>query len=98
MNMGTKYTSEIKLKENMKPIVRITNNDHHTLINMKREKFEVIKNNMVISEIKTKGERGFVITIRNDGKDRDYRMGQLSFLSEKDLILIRDSIDRILNM
>ena len=58
----------------------------------------LIKNNMVISEIKTKGERGFVITIRNDGKDRDYRMGQLSFLSEKDLILIRDSIDRILNM
>lgn len=96
--MENSYEQKIRIKKNMKLAISITKDTNLTLINLKGEKFYVTKNNMFISEQKTSNqERSFVISIRNDGEHGEYKMGQLTSLSEKDLIMIRNSINIMLN-
>lgn len=93
-----KFEREIKIKENGKPIIRLSKKCSGTLGRMK-----VTKHNLMISEQRinprtTIQDRSFTMVIRNDGVDGEYKMGQLSFLKEEDLIQIRDSIDLILSL
>lgn len=55
--------------------------------------------NIIESAGRNLKERTFTVTIRNLGKKPgEYKMGQLNFLKEKDLLEIRDAIDTILNL
>ena len=92
-----KFDRQIEIKENGKPIMRLTRKCCGTLGRMR-----TTMNNFYISEqrINPKSpiqDRSFTLVVRNDGIDGEYKMGQLSFLKEEDLIQLRDSIDLILS-
>ena len=93
-----KFEREIKIKENGKPTVKLARKCSGTLGIMRHT-----KDNFSIIESKRNPkssiqDRTFTLVIRNDGVNGEYKMGQLSFLKEEDLIQLRDSIDLMLNL
>jgi len=93
-----KFDRKIEIKENGKPIIRLTRKCSGTLGRMRHT-----KDNFILSESKVNSrsqiqDRSFTLVIRNDGIDGEYKMGQLSFLKEEDLIQLRDSIDLMLKL
>ena len=93
-----KFEREIKIKENGKPMIKLSRKCSGTLGRMRTTRSNIIISEQRINPKSPVQDRSFTLVIRNDGVDGEYKMGQLSFLKEEDLIQIRDSIDLILNL
>jgi hypothetical protein len=95
--MSIKLQKQAQRKDNGILTIKLFNEAHGTI----GRKFKCKQNNLFLIKNSTNSpERKFTISIRNDG-DREfegkYKMGQISFLTEEDLRLIRDSIDQLLS-
>ena len=93
-----RFDRKIEIKENGKPMIKLSKKCNGTLGKMRHTKANVFLSEQKINPSASDQSRSFTLVIRNDGIDGEYKMGQLSFLKEEDLIQLRDSIDLMLKL
>jgi hypothetical protein len=95
--------SELIIKENGKPCVKLSKIGNGTVNPRSEERFDYKKQNMFISEFKIKNKehpRKFVVSIRIDGNQKDEgkcKLTQMNF-DESELLELRNQIDGLLKI
>lgn len=99
------FKAILKPRANGKPMLQMYREveGEKYLINRLREKFHIGKENLFLIEKKVNSSvptiRKFVLSVRNDGKGSnsgEHKLSQIDF-DERELKLLRDCIDDILN-